>query len=67
MSAQCHKLCNMARIVPINRRRVALLELCFDNKQGNLLFVAGVGKQSRKLQEYYAFRVGSDHREPNGY
>ena len=36
MSAQCHELCNMARAVAINRRRIALLEFGFDNKQGHL-------------------------------
>ena len=41
MSAQCQELCNMARVVAINRRRFALLEFGFDNKHGNLEFVAG--------------------------
>ena len=39
VSAYCHKLYNMARVVAI--RGVALLEFGFDNKQGNLEFAAG--------------------------
>ena len=32
MSAWCHELCNLARVIAINRHRVALLEFGFDNK-----------------------------------